>query len=167
MIEEIKLNEHIRVLFRYANGTLSLLPLGLSDKFMLCAIDDIFMFDGFTIRKIEDIDEIHINMKYREMLKEEKVFDNIETPDIKLDSWKEIFNSLYALDENIIIECNNSSEDGFFIGRIEKVMDYGITFRSFNTHGEWDKEAEVISYAHISNVTFKSRYINVFSKYLS
>ena len=167
MLNEIKLNEHIRVYFKNSNGSHSLLPLKINDEFMLCAVDDVFMFDGYTIVRLEDIEEIHIRPKYREMLKGEKVFDNIETPNVNIDSWKDIFNFLYALNENIILECDDLSENNFFVGRIEKVMDYGVTFRAFDTNGDWDNDASVLSYAHRTSVTFQSRYINVFSKYLN
>lgn len=167
MKDKIKLNEHIRVFFKDENGSHSLVPLKINDEFMLCAVDDVFMFDGYTVVRLEDIEEIHIRPKYREMLKGEKVFDNIEVPNITIDSWKDVFNSLYELNENIILESDDLIQNNFLVGRIEKVMEYGVTFRAFDTNGDWDKDASVISYSHITSVTFKSRYINVFSKYLN
>lgn len=166
MINQIKPNELLRVYFKYSNNSYSLLPLKVNDKFMLCATDDVFMHDGYTIRRLEDIDEIRVYEKYQQMVKAEKIFDNIQTPDVKIDSWKDIFTSLYNLKENIIIECENMNENSFYIGKIEKIMDYGFTFRCFDSNGKWDERSDVINYLHITSVTFKSRYINVFSKYL-
>ena len=63
MKNKIKLNEPIRVFFKYSNNSYSLFPLKANDKFMLCAVEYDFTFDGYTIRRLEDIEEIQEGTK--------------------------------------------------------------------------------------------------------
>lgn len=167
MNNKIKIGEPIRVYFNNSTGSHSLCILNASYKFMFCACEDDFRFNGYTIRRFEDVDEVISNTKYQEIVKAEKIFDNIQVPDIKINSWKDIFNSLYDLNENIIVESEELDDNSFYVGRIEKVMDYGVTFRCFDSNAQWDKEAHVINYFHITSVTFKSSYINAYSKYVN
>ena len=165
MINRIKLNEPIRIYFKYSNNSYSLFPLKVNDKFMLCASEYDFTFDGYTIRRLEDIEEIQTGAKYQEIVKNEKIFNDIEQINVKIDTWKDVFSSLYNLNENVIIECEDLDDNMFYIGKIEKVNDGDLEFKAFDNNAIWDKNVNSIKYENITSVTFKSRYINVFSKY--
>ena len=166
MLNQIKLKELVKVYFKYSNNSYSLLPLQINNKYMLCANEYDFMHDGYTIRRLEDIDEIQIDSKYQEIVKAEKIFEHIQTPNVKIDNWKDIFTSLYNFNENIIIETESLNNGTFYIGKIEKIMNNSLIFKTFDNNGVWDESSDTIKYIDITSVTFKSRYINVFSKYL-
>ncbi len=139
----------------------------MNEKFVLCVNEYDFAIDGYTIRKLDDIRKVVIDKKCQQIANDERIFSNIQVPNINIKDWNEIFSSLKNLNINIIVECEGiEQESKFYIGKIEDVNDEDINFRSFDNDGIWDNETEVIQYKDITSMTFKTRYLNVFSKYL-
>jgi hypothetical protein len=69
--------------------------------------------------------------------------------------------------KNIIIEKQDIDEDNreFVIGRIEKIYKNFAYVWHFDADGIW-YDAIKVPFSEITNITFGSRYIEVFSKYL-
>jgi hypothetical protein len=94
--------------------------------------------------------------------------DRIHPPVVDLTNWQTVFSTLYSLDINIIveIESNVEAESEFYIGKIEKIHKRFVYFRYFDADGHWDDTPIEIPYTKITSISFYSRYITVFSKYV-
>ena len=128
------------------------------------SLSTVFQYEGSaTLKKIELKDD-----KCNEILKAEKVLDRLSAPEIDLTDWHSAFLSLQKLDKNIIIQHESLEEKewDFWIGRIEKVLKTKVVFRHFDADGIWQEEPYEIPFSRITSVTFDSRYVNVFSKYV-
>lgn len=144
-------------------------PLGVSKKLLLAAKEDDFIIDGYSIRRISDIKKIELkDDKCSEIIKTEKILDQLSAPEIDLTDWHSAFLSLQKLQENMIIQHESLEEKDwdFWIGRIEKVLKTKVVFRHFDADGIWQEEPYEIPFSRITSVTFDSRYVNVFSKYV-
>ena len=155
--------------FRYDHYSLHHFPLKMSDRLFLGAKHDDFLLDGFEIRRFCDMTKIKFNDdKRNEILKAEGIVDALTVPDIDLTDWHSVFLSLQKLNKNIIVEKESLDDDEwqFAIGRIEKVLKNKIWFRHFDADGIWEDEPHEIMFSQITTVTFGSRYVEVFSKYV-
>lgn len=144
-------------------------PLKVNEKFFLGAQEDDFILDGYCIRRIKQIEKAQIkNDKCLEISIGEGIVDRIVTPDVDISSWRTIFESLRRMGKNIIIEheSRDDCECEFYIGRIETVKNHSVLLRYFDADGVWEEVPTKIPYRGITSVTFGSRYVDVFSKYL-
>lgn len=143
-------------------------PIAVSDKLFLVANEHDFILDGFTINRFRDVKEAQIvEDKYLEIAKGEGLVDSIEIPDINISDWYSVFVSLQKRDKNIIVE-NEYDEDSFFaIGRINKVTKTKVYLEHFDADGIWEKELWGIPFTQITSVSFGTRYVEIFSKYIS
>lgn len=157
------------ILFKYNYHYSYHFPLSTSDKLFLSANEDDFIIDGFSVRRICDIKKAEVkNDKFVEILKCEGVLDEIKAPEIDITDWYSVFLSLSELNINIIVEKESFDDDKceFAIGKIIRVLKSKVVFKHFDADGIWQDENCEIPYSQITSVTFSSRYINVFSKYL-
>ena len=155
--------------FKYDYYYLHYFPIQMSDRLFLGAKHDDFLLDGFDIRRFCDMTKIKLNDdKRNEILKAEGILDRVSAPNIDLTDWYSVFLCLQKLDKNIIVEKESLDEDEwqFAIGRIEKVLKNKILFRHFDADGIWQDEPYEILFSQITTVTFGSRYVEVFSKYV-
>lgn len=155
--------------FRYDAYYWNLIPLKSSDKLFLSIKEDDFILNGYTIRRFKDVNKIKTKAdKCDEILKLEKVTDNINIPNIDISNWKTVFESLKIINKNIIVEKESliDREWEFVIGRIEKIYNKFAYIRHFDADGVWQDEPYRIPYTEITSVTFSSRYLNIFSKYV-
>jgi len=60
-----------------------------------------------------------------------------------------------------------SSKGEFVIGRIENIYKKFAYVHHFDADGIWQEAPYRIPYSEITNITFKNRYVTVFSKYVS
>ena len=159
----------LRIFLKYDAFYTYWFPFGASEKLLLAAKEDDFIINGFSIRRIRDIKKIEYkDDKCNEILKAEKVLDSLSAPVIDLTDWHSAFMSLQTLDKNIIFEHESLEEQewDYWIGRIEKVKNKKVVFRHFDADGIWQKEPYEIPFSRITSVTFDSRYVNTFSKYV-
>ena len=91
------------------------------------------------------------------------VAGQIKAPQIDISSWQSIFNSLRECGEWAIVE--NENEEIFHIGIILKAGKNKLTMREFDADGKWQEETK-IPYKEITSVSFKTRYIDNWRKYL-
>lgn len=156
--------------------------LGLSyvikynEKFLMIADTCDYEYDGYVIVKWESIEEIEHNERAifeSKIIKNENGKPNIANViDIKLDSYKTIFNYFLDKNENITIYCDNCSEKyvdedtttALNIGKIIEVKDDYILFKRFDGVGKWYPENKIY-YSDISEILFGDRYTRIMSKY--
>ena len=165
----VKSKEMCRIFFKYNYHYSYHFPLITSEKLFLSANEDDFIIDGFTVRRFCDVKKVEIkNDKCVEIIKCEGVFDNIKLPEIDITDWYSVFLSLSELNINIIVEKENLNDDEceFAIGKIEKVLKTKVIFKHFDADGIWQEECYEIPYSQITSITFSSRYVDIFSKYV-
>ena len=158
-----------RIYCRYDPNYWYYFPLLVSEKLFLGADEDDFILNGYTIRRFRDVKvaEIKDDLCIK-ILAEEGITGSVVVPAVDVTSWETVFRSLQKTDKNIIVE-NESLDAGeceFTIGRIEKVFKHHVYIRHFDAEGIWMDEPTKIPYTAITSVTFASRYVDVFSKYL-
>lgn len=70
---------------------------------------------------------------------------------------------------NVIVEKESLNEDEceFTIGKIDRVLKKCVYIYHFDADGVWDDEPYRIPYTEITSVSFGTRYVETFSKYLS
>jgi hypothetical protein len=165
----VKSKEMCRIFFKYNYYYSYHFPLITSEKLFLSANEDDFIIDGFTVRRFCDVKNIEIkNDKCVEIIKYEGVLDDIKVPEIDVKDWYNTFLSLSKLDINIIVEKESLNDDEceFAIGKIVKVLKTKVIFKGFDADGVWQEDYYEIPYSQITSVTFASRYVDVFSKYV-
>ena len=158
-----------RMFFKYDLNYYYYFPLQMSDKLFLAAEEDDFIIDGFSVRRFCDLKKIQIkDDKCIEILKKEGIPQNISAPEHNLTDWHSVLLSLKELNKNIIVENESLDENEreYAVGHIEKVLKNKILFKHFNADGIWQENLLEIPFSKITSVTFGSRYVEVFSKYL-
>ena len=165
----VKSKEMCRIFFKYNYYYSYHFPLITSDKLFLSANEDDFIIDGFTVRRFCDVKKLEIkNDKCVEIIKYEGVLADIKVPEIDITDWYNTFLSLSKLNINIIIEKESLYDDEceFAIGKIVKVLKTKVIFKGFDADGVWQEDCYEIPYSQITSVTFASRYVDIFSKYV-
>lgn len=158
-----------RVYFKYDPNYWYLFPLIMDDSLFLSAEEDDFILDGYTIRRFRDISKAEIKFdKCIEILRKEGVVGSIVMPNINISNWESAFFDLKRLNKYVIVEKEDLDDENteFVIGKIEKIYKTCVYIRHFDADGIWQDESWRIPYAEITSVTFDSRYVNMFSKYL-
>ena len=154
-----------RCYFTYDQNYFYYYPLAVNDTFILGQEEDDFLLDGYCIRKISHLKKVEIkNDKCHEINKLYGIVDGVVNPGIDITSWQSIFQALSQLDTYLQIE--DSINGQFSIGEIENVLKDKLYFRSFDADGVWQDEYYEIPFSQITSVTFSSRYVDVFSKYV-
>ena len=135
-----------------------------NDKFVLGQEENDFELNGYTIRNFDELQKAEIkNDVCEEINRLNGVAEQIKAPQIDISSWQIIFNSLRECGEWAIVE--NENEDIFHIGIILKAGKNKLTMREFDADGKWQEETK-IPYIEITSVSFKTRYIDNWRKYL-
>ena len=158
-----------RVYFKYDPAYFYYFPLKMGEKLFLGAEEDDFILDGFSVRRFCDVKKAEVkDDKCIEILRSEGVLENVTVPPIDLTDWQSVFLSLREMNRNIIVEHESLDADEceFAIGRIEKVMKTKVLFKHFDADGIWQEGLYEIPFSQITSVTFDSRYVNIFSKYV-
>lgn len=164
--ENIKI---INAYFGFDTNYYNLIPLVLNDKLFLLINEDDFIFDGYSIYRFKDLTKVKIkNDMCDKILKNEGLTTDITAPDINICDWKSVFESLKNIKKNIIVEKQTINDKGaeFVIGRIEKIYKNFAYVWNFDADGVWNHSPIRVPYSEITSITFGSRYVDVFSKYL-
>jgi len=158
-----------RTFFRYEGNYRYYFPLASNDKLFLGAEEDDFIIDGYSIRRFVDVTKAEVKKdKTVEILEREGIVDSIQIPSIDISNWETIFTSLKDMNINIIVEKESlrDEECEFIIGRIDRVYKKYAYVYHFDADGIWQGESFRIPYTEITSVSFGTRYIEIFSKYL-
>lgn len=158
-----------RVYLKYDHYYRYYFPLIVGERLFLGAEEDDFILDGYSIRRFTNVTLVEIkDDKCVEIFSEEGLIDSLVTPNIDITNWATSLQSLQTLGKNIIIEQESPFEEeaNFVIGRVIKVLKTKVVFRHFDGDGIWEEEFYEIPFSKITSITFGSRYVEVFSKYL-
>ena len=158
-----------RMFFKYDFNYRYYFPFQASDKLFLGAEEDDFIIDGFSIRRFCDLTKVQIkDDKCIEIIRNEGILNNLSAPEVDLTDWHSVFLSLQRIGKNIIVEKESLDEDEreYAIGHIEKVLKNKVLFKHFDADGIWQDEQLEIPFSKITSVTFGSRYVETFSKYI-
>ena len=158
-----------RVFMKYDAYYRYCFPVLVSDKFFLGANEDDFILDGYTISRFRDVEKVEIkDDKCLEIIIAEGVIDKIVVPDLNLTDWYSVFVSLQSMNKNIIVEKEDQDDDEciFAIGRIDRVTKTKVYFKHFDANGIWEEELWEIPFTEITSVSFGTRYVETFSKYV-
>lgn len=143
--------------------------LAISEQFVLLQETDDFRAMGYVIIPLAQIKKLRYNNTdkyYDKIMHWEKEIEHIKlNHTISLENWQAVFNSLKAININVIIECESSDINTFNIGPIVTTEEQSVHINYFDSKGFLDTEVTIIDYPSITKVLFDDRYINVFSKY--
>lgn len=158
-----------RVLFDYDASYRHCVPLTLGKRLVLFANEDEFTIDGYSVRRLRDIKKAQIkDDKYADIVRAEGILESLSAPDVDLSDWYGFFVGFGSKGGNIIIEKESSDDEEceFAIGRIVKVLSTKVIFEHFDADGVWQEEYYSIPFSQITSVTFSSRYVEIYSKYV-
>ena len=83
---------------------------------------------------------------------------------------KQVASKSYASQYGYVEKCRNekAEEDDypFLIGRIIKATKTKVVMQHFDADGIWQEELYEVPYTKITSVSFGTRYVDTFSKYL-
>lgn len=151
--------------FEYSDNPVYGFPAAVGEQLFLLAEEDDFVLDGFTVRRLRDIYEFKSKKGMYQQISEAEGLTRFEAPAVDISDWRSVFLSLQKLRKNVIVE--NEYGDGFFrIGRIEEVAEDHVLLRHYDADGIWQEEPARIEYREVTSVTFGSRYVEIFSKYV-
>ncbi len=155
------------IFFKNCEYYLNLIPINIIGNYILFYNEYDFLINGFSIRKLSDIKKIKTKDDLCNKILKKEVTLPIY-PKIDLNNWKTIFTSLKILNENIIIEKEslNKKDCMFWIGSVEKIGKNHVFFRHFDANGMWEEEPYKIYFKDITSISIKTRYSEIFSKYL-
>ncbi|WBW95971.1 hypothetical protein [Oceanirhabdus sp. W0125-5] len=159
----------INAYFRFDTSYVNLIPLSLNDKLFLVINEYDFIFNGYSIYRFKDLIKVKTkNDMCDKILKSEGLTSNIIVPDIDISCWKSVFESIKKMNRNIIVEKQtiDGEDSEFIIGRIEKIYKNFAYVWHFDADGIWGESPLKIPYSQITNITFGSRYVDTFSKYI-
>lgn len=142
------------------------IPLKVGQDLVLVQYLYDFLIDGYKILRIKDITAIRSGDQERfseKILCDEGILNQIQTPLVNVDNWGTVLRDVFALEKNIVVECENLGE--FYIGRIVEVSKSTLSLLHFDPLGEWDDEPTQIIFKDISLVSFDDRYSSIMSKY--
>lgn len=139
-------------------------PLAVGEQLFLLAIDNDFLLNGFTVRRLRDIYELTDRKSIHQTIAEREGLTDFAAPAVDITDWKAVFSSLQAMGKTVIVE--REYEPGFFrLGRIVEVREDHVLLRHYDADGIW-QEPVAIPYREITSVTFDDRYADTFSKYV-
>ena len=157
------------VKFDYDDITWFVFPLSANDKLFLCANEADFIINGYSIRRFKDVKETEYQEgKILSMIKSEGILEKLIIPEIDMTDWQTIFASLKEQNKNIIVENEKAVENecSFVIGKIIKATKTKVVMQHFDAEGIWEEELYEIPYSKITSVSFGTRYVETFSKYI-
>lgn len=150
--------------------TLNGFILTMSDTWLLLWQFHDFYPDGFTMIRLDGITDYRSG-KYEDfwtdMLRKEKIVDQLPDPKIDLSSERTMLASLQETQKNFIVESEDPEEDieDFYLGRAVRILNTCIEFASFDGLGKWDDNLHTIAYDEVTRIQFDTPYANSFSRY--
>ena len=142
---------------------LNYFPVKVNEKFFLGAIEDDFQLDGFRICPINRVKKVKPrDSKCLDININEGVVDQLYTPNVSISGWRQVFRSLKGMNRYLMVD----TDDALYVGVIDTVKKHSVIMMYFDADGIWQEESVKIRYKDIQSVTFGSRYVDVFSKYI-
>ena len=132
-----------------------------------------FYPEGFTALRVADVKRVRSGEHERfweRMFRGEGLMGLVGISySVPLDDFRSLLAALYALGQNVIVECEDrktADHDDFLIGRVVALDHETVSLLNFDPQGVWDDEPSVIAYGDITKIQFDTPYINTMSRYL-
>lgn len=158
-----------RLRFSYDFNSRYYFPLEINEKLFLATEENDFTLNGYSVRRVKDVVSAeHVEDMHAHILKEEGIVASIQMPKVELASWETVFRDLKQKRETVIVEKEDLEEGDtrYIFGSIEKVEKLFCVIRRIDEDGAWQEQPLRVLYAEITGVTFDSRYVHFFSKYM-
>jgi hypothetical protein len=145
--------------------------LAMSEDFLLLQLGTDFMLHEYAIIKIGDYDSIRhssYERTFKRIIKAEGIFAThygFDKP-LPLTSWNDILKTLKEYDTDVIIKNFRKDYLDFWIGSIKRVSDKSVSIHNYDPDGVLDSKPSLIQLDTINILTFGSRYLTIFKKYL-
>ena len=159
-----------QIRFNYSDYYEMLFPLTTSNELFISVVDRDFILDGYTVRKISDIESIkEITQTYLTIHARIGNLKKLNPPKINISNFRSLFVDTIKSGENIIIEgfSPNSEKQFFFIGKALATSENALKFIPFDGGGNWSETPLTIPYSSISAITLRSSYIKAYSRYIA
>jgi hypothetical protein len=147
--------------------------LAQNAKHVLICNTDNFFYDGVSIIRKADIDEIRRteNEKFFQKILEKEglkgqFLEKSSLLKFELDTYQKMFESFYKMKIPVILEAKYKKDDRFIIGPVMKFDDKKVKINHFNSRGEYDLKFVPCKYKEITYITIDSPYANTFYKYV-
>lgn len=143
--------------------------LAVSDELMVLQYVNDFRLDGIKVLRVADISDAE-SSETTEFQQELLIGEGLEQQvqfDAKFNaaSWASILAQFASTYPIMIIECENSDENSFVIGRVVAVHEDRVEMLGFAGNGSWDEEAVVLSFEDLTSCQVGSNYLNVYQRY--
>ena len=152
----------LNVFFTHDKCYYNLIPLKRSEKAAIAAKDNDFQLDGYLIFPLSSVENISSKgKKYNSIMRAEGICSSLTIPDIDISSMKKVCRHFEKSGEYISVE----TDDDYYIGKVTQVSGKHILFEWFDARGEWYEPVR-IKISDIRLITYKSRYVQVFSEHI-
>jgi len=145
--------------------------LAASDKLLVLQYVYDFHLDGIKVLRMADITDVECsetNEFQKELLINEGLEQQVpfDTP-IDASDWAPLFAQFSASYPIMIVECEDSDENSFVIGRVLKIHADSVELLGFAGNGTWDEEAITLRFEDITSCQVGSNYLNVYQRYFA
>lgn len=145
-------------------------PIKVTDDFLLMTNIIDFHDEGYILLRCEDITDVYSkdsDLFYESVCFNEGLYSKTkECPVHVITDFTLILSQLNTYNKYISIHCENESEHcGYFLGKIDKMLDDGIKFRSIGVDGQWNEVIDYIPFCDITMITVEDYYAKMFYKY--
>lgn len=150
-------------------------PLAVTEEMLLMHEIVEFHLAGYSIMPIYEIRSVRSKKAERtveRIFEAEGLMKKVGIGEVPpMGDWPDLFQYFKRAGKLIQVEFFDTPEPGysdeaFAVGRITGLSGRSVAVLNFDTSGNWESEATVISYDNIKRVRFDTEYINVFAKYL-
>lgn len=146
--------------------------LAQNNKHIVMTTNYDFYYDGTTVIKKDDIDQImrtenekvFQKILKKEGLKKEHIHRSMQLG-LQLDTYPKMFEAFQKAKIPIVIEAKYGKDDRFIIGPVEQFDNKKVKINYFNSRGEYDLKPVTCKYKEITHITIDSPYANIFYKY--
>ena len=157
--------DYCKFYFKHSDYEFYHYVLDFNERLCLCALEDDFIIDGYTVCRLRDIKYIKIvDNATVEINRRNGILDELEPPRVDITSWKTVFGSLEKTDLYIVVQNEYS---GFYrIGKIKRVKKSSVVFKAFDGDGVWQPKIK-IPFSDITSVQFGNRYSTFWREHLT
>jgi len=175
-IENKKINNDIRLenqisLERGAvdENSLDIVPILLTEEFLLAYYIYDFLLDGYKVISTQDITKIgrgDIEKYHSSILKNEDTLHKSNSIEFgKIKNWETLFHFLKNEEVIVDISLKEPENNDFFVGKIVEANAEFLEILEISPLGKWEEKGETVWYSHIALVSFGNNYSEMLLKY--
>jgi hypothetical protein len=145
--------------------------LAFSDQLVVLQYVYDFHLDGLKVLRVADISEVD-SSDTNDFQKQLMIKEGLEQQvpfGMTLDAadWPTVLAQLSATYPMMIIECEDSDENSFVIGRVIRILDDSVEMLGFAGNGTWDEESVTLAFEDITCCQVGSNYLKVYERHFA